>query len=207
MTGDPLQALSDALADNISDYVLEIDVTYVASDLPAGLSSMDMHVSFESNLDSWSQAFPLAEISGPTDQTITVELPLDTFELTAGLAWANMHIGFAGGWSGSATVYVDRIALTDTTFVAPENADFDGDGDIDGADWLVLQRGLGTTSGAMPAEGDANGDGAINSLDFDIWQSQYGTTPTLTGPSQPGAATVPEPAASVLVSVASLIAA
>lgn len=188
MSGDQLQALQNALIDGIDDYVLEIDVTYVAEDLPAGLSSIDMHVSFESNLDSWSQDWPLAQINSPADQTITVEIPLNTFDLTAGLSWANMHIGFAGNWSGAATVYVDRIALTDTTFVAPENADFDDDGDIDGADFLTLQRGLGTTTGATLATGDANGDGAVDALDVTIWQAQYGTSASLAG-----TAVVPEP--------------
>lgn len=195
MTGDSLQALQDALADNIDDYVLEIDVTYVAADLPGNLSSMDMHVSFESNLDSWSQAFPFATISSPTDQTSTVEIPLSTFDLTAGLSSANMHIGFAGSWAGDATVYIDRLALTDTTFVAPENADFDGDGAIDGADFLTWQRGLGSAAGL--SQGDANGDGAVDDLDLGIWQSQYGEASTLATST----AVVPEPTAYLLTLV------
>lgn len=188
MTGDQLQALQDALADDIDDYVLEIDVTYVADDLPANLSAIDLHVSFESNLDAWSQAFPFAQIGSPSDQTITVEIPLNAFDLTAGLSSANMHLGFAGDWSGSATVYLDRIALTDTTFVAPENADFDGDGDIDGDDLLALQRGLGMTSGASLEQGDANGDGAVDELDLAVWQNNYGMEAALSG-----SLAVPEP--------------
>lgn len=197
MSGDQLQALQNALIDGIDDYVLEIDVSYVADDLPAGLSSIDMHVSFESNLDSWSQDWPFAPITSPVDQTITVEIPLNTFDLTAGLSWANMHLGFAGNWSGAATVYVDRIALTDTTFVAPENADFDGDGDIDGADFLTLQRGLGTASGGTLATGDANGDGAIDALDVTIWQTQYGTSASVAGTTA-----VPEPSTCFLLLLA-----
>jgi len=194
MTGDQLQALQDALLDNIDDYILEIDVTYVAGDLPAGLNSMDMHVSFESNLDSWSQDWPHAAINGVANQTFNVEIPLNTFDLTAGLSSANFHIGFAGSFSGNATVYIDRIALTDTTFVAPEDADFNGDGSIDGMDFLVWQENSGTSSGASIAEGDANGDGAVNELDLGIWESQYGSVSTLT--SQ---AAVPEPSSLCLL--------
>lgn len=190
MAGDQLQALQDALADNINDYVLEIDVTYVADDLPANLTDIDMHISFESNLDSWSQDWPHAKINSPADQTITVEIPLSTFDLTAGLSSANMHLGFAGSWSGNATVYVDRIALTDTTFVATEDADFDADGDIDGDDFLAWQSGAGTTSSASPAAGDANGDGAVDADDLAIWHAQYGGLAAVAG-----AQSVPEPSA------------
>lgn len=199
MSGEQLQALQDALADGISDYVFEIDVTYVADELPANLSTIDMHVSFESNLDDWSQEFPLAQITSPSDETITVEIPLDTFVLTPGLSSANMHLGFAGSWSGSATVFVDRIALTDTTFVAPENADFDGDGDVDGADFLALQRGLGIATGAMLSQGDANGDGAVDSSDIDVWQLQYAAS---SAPST--ASSVPEPVTGVMIALALL---
>ncbi|MBN1853134.1 MAG: PEP-CTERM sorting domain-containing protein [Pirellulales bacterium] len=72
-----------------------------------------------------------------------------------------------------------------------ENADFNADGDVDGADFLVWQRGFGTASGANPADGDANGDGAVNAADLAIWKSQFGTG----GASAGGLAgtAVPEP--------------
>jgi len=73
------------------------------------------------------------------------------------------------------------------------NADFDGDGDVDGADFLAWQRGFGMTSGATLADGDANADGSVNAADLAIWQSQFGTggsaSQTLAGTS------VPEPGA------------
>ena len=201
MTGDPLQALQDALADNIDDYVLEIDVTYVAADLPSDLFSIDMHVSFESNLDSWSQDWPHALITEPTDQTITVKIPLNSFELTPGLTSANFHLGFGGGWSGEATVYVDRIALTDTTFVAPENADFDGDGDVDGQDFLVWQRGFGATGGL--AQGDADGSGEVDGADLAIWKSQFGTPGGMA--TFNALSTIPEPGSCCLIVTVGII--
>ncbi|MEM8947310.1 MAG: choice-of-anchor Q domain-containing protein [Planctomycetota bacterium] len=54
--------------------------------------------------------------------------------------------------------------------------DFDGDGDVDGSDFLAWQRGFGTTTGAMTADGDANSDGAVDGLDFGIWSMEYGTS-------------------------------
>ncbi|TWU27885.1 PEP-CTERM sorting domain-containing protein [Bythopirellula polymerisocia] len=75
-----------------------------------------------------------------------------------------------------------------------ENADFDGDGDVDGRDFLIWQRGynIGTTA----AQGDANGDNMVNAADLAIWKTQYGTPPL-----SATFASVPEPSAMVLVFV------
>jgi hypothetical protein len=56
--------------------------------------------------------------------------------------------------------------------------DFDGDNDIDGADFLRWQRGLGTTSGATPAQGDANGDGDVDGADLTVWRGNFGEAPS-----------------------------
>jgi hypothetical protein len=58
-------------------------------------------------------------------------------------------------------------------FVGVEaSADFDLDGDVDGADFLRWQRGLGIASSAEHGQGDANGDLTINGADFEIWKAQ-----------------------------------
>ncbi|RIK86526.1 MAG: hypothetical protein DCC67_02785, partial [Planctomycetota bacterium] len=79
---------------------------------------------------------------------------------------------------------------------AVADADFDNDGDVDGADFLTWQRGFGTASGATNAQGDADGNGAINSADLAVWKSKYGAAAGAT------AAAVPEPAAAVLAALA-----
>jgi hypothetical protein len=133
-----------------------------------------MHVSFQPTPGAWTQAFPFADINGRVTQSFHVEIPLNTFNLAAGISGLAFHIGFDGTWpSGSATIYVDNIALVD---LFPDNADFDSDGDVDGRDFLAWQRGFGTAGTATLADGDANGDGNVNELDLEIWQSQYGTS-------------------------------
>ena len=47
------------------------------------------------------------------------------------------------------------------------SADFDSDGDVDGNDFLVWQRGHGV--GTTDEQGDANGDGAVTGEDLTIW--------------------------------------
>jgi hypothetical protein len=54
------------------------------------------------------------------------------------------------------------------------SADFDGDGDVDGRDFLTWQRGVGINSGATKAQGDANGDGRVNGADLTQWRQQFG---------------------------------
>jgi hypothetical protein len=53
--------------------------------------------------------------------------------------------------------------------------DFDGDGDVDGRDFLAWQRGAHITSGATAADGDANNDGRVDSADLQMWQRDYGS--------------------------------
>jgi hypothetical protein len=74
-------------------------------------------------------------------------------------------------------------------------ADFDGDSDTDGADFLTWQRGLGTMDNAIKATGDANGDMDVNGADLEVWRGDFGSTT--------GAATaVPEAASIILAAVA-----
>ncbi len=60
--------------------------------------------------------------------------------------------------------------------VAPPNADFDGDGDVDGTDFLIWQRNFGVVGGPLFGLGDADGDGDVTAGDLAIWETQYGTS-------------------------------
>lgn len=82
--------------------------------------------------------------------------------------------------------------------VAPDpvaSADFDADGDIDGADFLAWQLGYGAFGSAPPSDGDANGNGKVNRYDLGAWQSGFGAVDAQT-------ARVPEPYATTLLLVA-----
>src|SRR5690606_23110053 len=64
------------------------------------------------------------------------------------------------------------LIIVDASGVAP-NGDFDGDGDVDGQDFLTWQRGFGTTNATL-ADGDANRDRTVGAPDLDVWMQQYG---------------------------------
>jgi hypothetical protein len=77
--------------------------------------------------------------------------------------------------------------------------DFDGDGDVDGADFVAWQTNFPTASGATRAKGDADGDGDVDGADFVVWQTNFPFTPG------PGAAPLPEPHAFALLSIGTIL--
>jgi len=55
-----------------------------------------------------------------------------------------------------------------------DSADFDTDGDVDGADFLAWQRGFGTPNADKP-DGDANNDVVVDAVDLGIWENHFGS--------------------------------
>jgi hypothetical protein len=85
--------------------------------------------------------------------------------------------------------------------VAATTADFNGDGVVDGADFLAWQRGVGVAEPAF-ADGDANGDGLVDGADLAVWSEQFGPPS-----ASPAAIGVPEPNCLGICSVAAVFAA
>jgi hypothetical protein len=96
--------------------------------------------------------------------------------LPAGLAWDAADLLTTGELAVAAAPLGD--------------ADFNGDGMVDGADFLAWQRGFALTGQTDNANGDANADGVIDAADLAVWQTQFGG-----GAAQPVANQVPEPSA------------
>lgn len=159
-------------------------------------------VRIESNFDA-TLKFGL-EFYGDDDFTKISET-IETIDTNTGMVDSNVFV--MSGTAPAGTVYVrpvvsyDNVLSTATTdegvFIfdaslvevtaSTEDADFDGDGDVDGKDFLTWQRGFGI--GNLPSQGDANNSGTVDGVDLSIWQTQYGGG----GPPVVGAVTVPEP--------------
>ena len=59
-------------------------------------------------------------------------------------------------------------------------ADFNGDGAIDAADYVIWRKNKGTN--VLPGTlGDADGNGMVDDADYQIWRAQFGTTPGAVG--------------------------
>ena len=78
-------------------------------------------------------------------------------------------------------------------------ADFDNDADVDGADFLAWQRGLGKTSpNGHIADGDADHDKDVDAADLTIYRSQFGA---MTAVAAVDAALAPAEAAAVMAPI------
>jgi hypothetical protein len=76
------------------------------------------------------------------------------------------------------------------------DADFDGDLDVDGNDFLIWQRGLGT--GTANADGNTDGDTDVDATDLANWKAAFGLP---VPPVVAAAAAVPEPACASLLAI------
>jgi hypothetical protein len=74
--------------------------------------------------------------------------------------------------------------------------DYNRDGTVDMADYVVWRDAVGTT-GDVPADGDE--DNLVDARDYDLWRSNFGRTEG--SGSGFGAASVPEPSAMLLASM------
>jgi hypothetical protein len=82
------------------------------------------------------------------------------------------------------TTAANRAAVMDRVFdffgvVAPPppKADFNNDGTVDTADYVIWRKNNGTDvlAGTL---GDADGDGYVDDADYQIWRAQFGTSPS-----------------------------
>ena len=89
---------------------------------------------------------------------------------------------------GNRLIVSDKVALSPT--------DFDGNGVVDGADFLAWQRGYGKAAGAQPADGDADRDGDVDAADLAAWRSAFSGANSATAMNA-----VPEPATGTLVAL------
>jgi hypothetical protein len=113
-----------------------------------------------------------------------------SFNTATGLV-GNFYVGYRENLPGAGNG--PARPPTYDLFVAPANdADFDADGDIDGADFLRWQRNNGISDGSADlADGDATGDGNVNAADLAIWRTQFATaTPVIGAVPEPGSAMI-----------------
>jgi hypothetical protein len=102
-------------------------------------------------------------------------IPPDTFDLDGDgvseqLPFDQRGVGFVRVSGG--TVDIGAVEAPSPG----DSADFDADGDADGNDFLIWQRGVGRTGAqATQSAGNADGDSDVDSHDLDVWRSQFGS--------------------------------
>jgi len=189
------------------------DVEYLF-EIPAGTTAQELSIILSWNYEvTDTNASP--NIFSPSELLANLDLELvDAMGATVDLSISTIdnveHLYLTDLGPGSYTLRVSTDVAqdfgiawrTETLFDVP-SADFDGDGDVDGADFFAWQRGFGTLLGATRANGDANGDGAVDAEDLLIFNSGFGVPPPELGGL---AASVPEPGAWMLAAIGTLLA-
>jgi hypothetical protein len=135
-----------------------------------------------------SDAFELGEVYLLSNSTL------------AGSASVSLGNAYNNGLNGEDLILRYRLPsglqLTGTVEyvgVAPTlQGDFDGDNDVDGADFLLWQRQLGG-----PGSADDSGNGVVDAADLALWKANYGPNPA-TPAADANAAAVPEPASALI---------
>jgi hypothetical protein len=189
----------DTNDDDILDEFVEFDAAGIANTEPSdGFTSLDPQ-------DWYAEGWFLSKF---WNYGIATSSPFD------GGSWARSGSGISnrplanGSWDSLAFTPIGTLNYAQNPIAAPVagDADFDGDGDVDGRDFLAWQRGFGITNGALPEQGDANGDGAVNAADLEFWQSQYGAEPISALHLPPSALnSIPEPSTGLLISFVVLL--
>ncbi len=100
------------------------------------------------------------------------------------------------GASNAGAIHIDNVSFKNLNL--PDVADANGDGVLDGADFLLWQQKLGTPDPEGPADGDFNFDGDVDAADLDVWKDQSGDGSAAVEAQQGAALHVPEPSAAML---------
>jgi hypothetical protein len=134
--------------------------------------------------------------AGVADATMT--FPVNFFDV----GFDSLRIGGPSGIgsAGAGATGFDNILVKLVDVVTPGgSADFNGNGMIDAADYVLWRNNEGSTTGTQ-ATGDANGDTNVNQADYDIWRATFGSSVS-GGAALGAAAAVPEPSSIIMASL------
>jgi hypothetical protein len=132
----------------------------------------------------------------PTTGAVVAKYDEQTFNFTTETdLLGNFYVGYREQLPGTGGTIARPPTFDLYNAVATQNADFNNDDIVNGADFLLWQRNFGG-AGGLP-QGDADGNGQINAADLTIWKAQFGTSPAVAA-----VAAVPEPACCLLLGAA-----
>lgn len=181
----------------------------------AGSSFGDTSISASTSNDATSAVYASVDANDPTKMVLVL------INRTGSAVTANLSIDHAlpltmaevyrlSGGSANIAHLPDMLLNTPNSLIYSMPAfsvttlelsalagDFDGDRDVDGADFVVWQTNFPKSTGASWSQGDANGDGIVNGADFAVWQTQFAG-------GGPGSEVVAEPASTAYAIVASI---
>ncbi len=103
---------------------------------------------------------------------------------------------------------IDNVLIRNTSVPAEPPGDYDGNGVVDAADYVVWRHSVGNV---VPpgTNGDANGNGFVENSEYQPWRANYGRTAGIIGSaagsgSSSESASVPEPSALLLLGIGAI---
>ena len=176
------------------------EIAFAPAGFPAGLNN-GIFIGFHGQFD---------KVGAPNTTTGAgnEENPVVFYDLTTGTYWHFIGTQEANiGHLDSLLSTSDALFMSDITdgslFSAPTNTgaiykvvavtpgDYNQDGNVDAADYIVWRKTLGQSGVGLAADG--NNNGSIDSGDFDVWRAQFGQNAG-SGAGTGANAPVPEPA-------------
>ncbi len=215
--GSSLSVGSDAVGDQV---VLPTETDFVSIHNSADIDYYSFTIStpglLNVSLTPWGGIFNQMDATGshlPFDANSRNDLSLAVFgpngttllgsanqagagetEVLAGLPLSSAGKYYVRVMGAGDEIQLYELGLTLSPTGGTLAGDFNGDGVVNGKDFLLWQQSVGLTGPGLLA--DANGDGIVNTVDLAIWRSQYGQTSALTA-----SLGVPEPCTSVLLAM------
>jgi hypothetical protein len=114
--------------------------------------------------------------------------------------WQQIRIGGPSGLtSAGGSMIFDNVMLSLVDLPPPGGltGDYNDDGTVDAADYVVWRKNLGTNT-QLENEGEGITPGMVTTEDYDIWVDNFGNTPP---PGLGLSAVVPEPATVAIVAI------
>jgi hypothetical protein len=148
---------------------------------------------------------PLVELNFTVSgEAAEFEMFETTIELPDGIRSFDLTFISGGALSALGTIYVDDISAAIVT--APLLVgDYNSNGIVDAADYVVWRDTLGSTGTGLAADG--NGDTMVTQLDYEIWKANFGTTAGGAAAATAQQSPVPEPSMMLLLFAEATIAA
>jgi hypothetical protein len=190
-----------------ADYVADDANTYAVSGAGGGIFA-GLSFSFDNGAQFYNAEF--ADVLAPSGGS-TAALTYSTGGV-AGIQFTDAERGVQvvnfGFPFETITTAANRAAVMDRVLeffgfalVIEPTGDFDGDGAVDGFDFLAWQRNLGATGDAMRSQGDSDLDGDVDADDLATWEEQFGSSASLARVEASGASNA-QPDVATLAAVA-----
>ena len=104
-----------------------------------------------------------------------------------------------GGASFLVTYLSNAVRLSN--FVLIPAGDFNADGIVDAADYVIWRKNVGTNN----PDADGNRDGTVNAADYNLWHANIGHTLPGTAAGAASGAAIPEPSVMILFGIAPVL--